>query len=314
MCSQFNEQRWVNVLLVGQVYIDTILHVTDFPEEDTKTRAIGAEQRTGGNTYNTAQVLAQFDHVNVCYMSAAGSRETSSHITEELKSRDIQDVLLFRREDLTPSSTIIHNQKSGSRTIISNNNIQDMTCIEFIEKFNDLNQDNSWWVHFEGRNIDQTLLQIDWLDKKAISEDWRHQLTISVELEKPERLDIELLIEKADIVLFSKLFAQHHGFTETESFLRNYSGLRNLKPGAKVFCTWGSKGASVLDTNQIYHATTHEIKEVKDTVGAGDTFNAGIIASLTKSHCSLASALQFACTLATNKVAQQGFENLVMMQ
>lgn len=77
MCSQVNEHRSANVLLVGQVYIDTILHVTEYPEEDTKTRAVDAEQRIGGNTYNTAQVLAQFHHLNVCYMSAAGSRETS---------------------------------------------------------------------------------------------------------------------------------------------------------------------------------------------------------------------------------------------
>lgn len=79
----------------------------------------------------------------------------------------------------------------------------------------------------------------------------------------------------------------------------------------KAFCTSGSKGASALYFETVHHATTHEIDQVKDTVGAGDTFNAGIIASLTEGHCSLASALQFACTLATNKVAQQGFENLV---
>lgn len=66
-----------NVLLVGQLYVDTILHVDGFPEEDSKGRANYVEQRIGGNTCNTAQVLAQFHHINVCYMSAAGSRETS---------------------------------------------------------------------------------------------------------------------------------------------------------------------------------------------------------------------------------------------
>lgn len=66
-----------NVLLVGQIYLDTILHVPKFPEEDSKLRATYLEQRTGGNTCNSAKVLSQFDQVNVCYMSAAGSRETS---------------------------------------------------------------------------------------------------------------------------------------------------------------------------------------------------------------------------------------------
>lgn len=67
-----------NVLLVGQIYLDTILHVPKFPEEDSKLRATSSEQRTGGNTCNSAKVLGQFDQVNVCYMSAVGSRETSS--------------------------------------------------------------------------------------------------------------------------------------------------------------------------------------------------------------------------------------------
>lgn len=41
-----------------------------------------------------------------------------------------------------------------------------------------------------------------WLDQKAISENWRHQLTISVELEKPERFEIELLMEKVKKIIY----------------------------------------------------------------------------------------------------------------
>lgn len=43
-----------NVLLVGQIYLDTILNVPHFPEEDHKLRATHMEQRRGGNTANTA--------------------------------------------------------------------------------------------------------------------------------------------------------------------------------------------------------------------------------------------------------------------
>lgn len=46
------------------------------------------------------------------------------------------------------------------------------------------------WFHFEGRNIDQVLRQINWLRSASLSPD----LTISVECEKPDRPGIDSLI------------------------------------------------------------------------------------------------------------------------
>lgn len=84
---------------------------------------------------------------------------------------------------------------------------------------------------------------------------------------------------------------------------------------AIAFCTDGSKGASALDnkTKQISQAMPPTIEKVIDTVGAGDTFNAGIILYLSR-HKSfqIANALEFACNLATRKVAQQGFDHLAI--
>lgn len=67
----------VNVLLVGQVYTDIILTVDHFPEEDSKLRASGTQQRRGGNCLNTAEVLCQFPRTNIFLMSALGPREES---------------------------------------------------------------------------------------------------------------------------------------------------------------------------------------------------------------------------------------------
>jgi hypothetical protein len=52
------------------------------------------------------------------------------------------------------------------------------------------------WVHFEGRNIYETAAQIDWLESKATREGWRSQLTISIELEKPDRPHIDVLLTR----------------------------------------------------------------------------------------------------------------------
>ncbi|KAI8636028.1 Ribokinase-like protein [Parasitella parasitica] len=304
------------ILLVGQLYQDTILHVGRFPDQDTKIRAKDVQQRTGGNTCNTAKVLAQFGDINVCYMSAAGSRESSSHIFESLQEQHIETngTIIYRKDKMLPFSVIIHNEESGSRTIVSSNDLPDLTCEEFVQVFTKINKHNQWWVHFEGRNIDETVKQIDWLDRKASEERWRNDLTISVEVEKPERENIDLLIERGDVVFFSKLYAQHHQFTDALSFLSESPLLQlKLKPSAIAFCTDGSKGASALynQTKQAYQTIPPFMEKVVDTVGAGDTFNAGIILHLSQNTLQIEDALKFACRLATRKVAQQGFEHLV---
>lgn len=137
-----------------------------------------------------------------------------SHIIETLQNIETNDTILYRKGKMLPSSLIIHNEESGSRTIISNNeycnlklinylfilitikSLTDLSCEEFVQVFTKINKNNQWWVHFEGRNIDQTIEQIDWLNEKASEEHWRHNLIISVEIEKPERENIDLLIER----------------------------------------------------------------------------------------------------------------------
>lgn len=114
--------------------------------------------------------------------------------------------------------------------------IEDITLDEFARQF-----EMARWVHFEGRNIDQVVQQIDWLDAKASRENWRSLLTISVELEKPDRENIDLLMPRVciyifreisqwwltfntpqgDIVFFSKLFAERRGYTDPAAFLRS---------------------------------------------------------------------------------------------
>jgi ketohexokinase len=55
------------------------------------------------------------------------------------------------------------------------------------------------WVHFEGRNVFETAAQIDWLELKATREGWRQNLTISVELDKPDRHNIDILLTRVNL-------------------------------------------------------------------------------------------------------------------
>jgi hypothetical protein len=64
-----------NVLLVGQLYQDFILHVDEFPSEDAKKRASKLEIRSGGNCGNTLKVLSQLPNVQTWCMTSLGPKE-----------------------------------------------------------------------------------------------------------------------------------------------------------------------------------------------------------------------------------------------
>ncbi|KAI0168225.1 Ribokinase-like protein [Pestalotiopsis sp. NC0098] len=84
-----------------------------------------------------------------------------------------------------------------------------------------------------------------------------------------------------------------------------------------LFCTWGSDGASCLSLPSgrcLSCAASPEGQEIQvvDTVGAGDTFIAGILFGLLiyDSDWALQRKLQFAVQLATCKVQREGFQGL----
>ncbi|KAJ3326668.1 hypothetical protein HDU76_012733 [Blyttiomyces sp. JEL0837] len=139
------------------------------------------------------------------------------------------------------------------------------------------------------------------------------RFTISVEFEKTNRPGLENLLPKADVLFFSKIYVEGRGFPGAPTgFLDNVR--RQCKPGAILFVTWGELGAFVLVNDpsrpaRTFHAPAPSIYPV-DTIGAGDTFIAGVIHALGARGCDARSAALWACRLATAKCAQDGFEGL----
>lgn len=78
-----------------------------------------------------------------------------------------------------------------------------------------------------------------------------------------------------------------------------------------MFCTWGAQGATCLHrpSQEIFESPSISIEKVRDTVGAGDSFTAGVIYGLSNKW-KAKDALDFSCELAGRKVAQSGFDRL----
>lgn len=159
--------------------------------------------------------------------------------------------------------------------------------------------------------------------------------TISVEVEKPGREGLQELAAEADVVFFSKSWAEDQGFTTSKSFLedqgkrlkerryvpepRGQPGIRrdslNTNPyqhSPTLFCTWGAQGSRAWHSGMIEHAKplTTDVKVV-DPVGAGDSFIAGVLFALALHRGnSISKALRLGITVAEAKVQREGFQGL----
>lgn len=283
------------VLLVGNATLDIINEVTHYPREDEELRALGQRIAIGGNAANTAQVLAQHQHLPHLAVSLSEDAE-GKRIYRALEHAAVDLSHVQWCEGVAPVSYITLNTQNGSRTIVHHRDLAELSA-EFLEQTDFGRYD---WIHFEGRNV-AVLQQV--LPK--VREQCFDQ-AISLEIEK-NRADIDSLIEFVDMVMFSRALAEVRGFSDAESLLTHF---HQQYPTHVFSCTWGEAGAWAIDREGVLYCQSVQAEKVVDTVAAGDVFNAGLIHGLMTGGV-LSEALQYAVGLAGKKVAQSGVGKLL---
>lgn len=281
------------ILLTGIATLDIINHVEAYPQEDDEVRALDQELRRGGNAANTASILQQLGHH--CRLACTLADDLSGQfIHDDISGRGIHyDPALIIEHASSPTSYITLNRQTGSRTIVHYRKLDELSA----RQFQSIKLDAFDWLHFEGRNIDETEIMMQSAR--------HHSGIISLEAEKP-RPHIERLFDHASVIMFSRPFAESQGHRQAQSFLLE---LGQRYPQTVMSCTWGDQGAWAIQNQQLFHSPAIVPSQVRDTIGAGDTFNAGLIHSLLDQQ-PIAQALTHACTLAGQKCGQLGFEGL----
>lgn len=126
---------------------------------------------------------------------------------------------IYREEFTEPASSyIIRSRSTGSRTIVNYNTLPGMTSDEFITMADNLDVAASWY-HFEARLIlyiakETTADEFQGrIPKVTLAHMWNLRrsfpaVKISVEVEKPSRVGLQELAAEADVVFYSKSWAQ----------------------------------------------------------------------------------------------------------
>lgn len=287
------------ILGVGNATLDIINSVAHYPEEDSENRATSQRMALGGNAANSLHVLAQLGH-QCCFMGVLAYDAFGHFIRDELKRLGVGTRLCHAIQGRTPTSYITLNEGNGSRTIVHYRDLPELGARHFCDE---VEVTDFQWLHFQGRsNVDDLVTMMQFVREQRSSQ------RISVEIEKPHP-GVDRLISLADVVFFSKDYARHLGYSNGRALLE---ASRAWNAEALRVCPWGVKGAFAEDASgEQYFSEAFPPAQVVDTVGAGDTFNAGFIDAQCRG-LGVQESLIHACRLAGKKVGQVGFDKLVL--
>lgn len=287
----------MEILGIGVATLDIINFTEHYPGPDEEMRALAQQRRLGGNVANTLSVLSQFGH-RCRWLGVLGDDDGAQFIANQLRDSHVQVETAGHVGGVSPTSYIIVSQQDSSRNIVHYRELPELS----FDQFKQVSLQNVEYCHFEGRHAQETLKMLSYLKQHY------PQIPYSVEFEKP-RPDLDLLGEAAELIFYSKHYANALGFSDATTFLKQQSA---ASPQAWLICTWGNNGCyfrHASDSADIRHVPTLMLPEVIDSVGAGDTFIAGFLQQWWKTR-DAHSAAKFANQLAAKKCSQLGFEGL----
>jgi ketohexokinase len=287
----------MQVLGVGVATLDIIDSLSDYPQEDSEQRALARCSRCGGNAANTLVVLSQLGY-DCSWAGTLADDAAAGQIVESLEAHAV-DLRWARRYrgGSSPVSHILLSRRTASRTIVHFRDLPEFSA----EDFAAIDLSPYDWLHFEGRHVDACEAML------RLCRQRRPDLRISLEVEKP-RPGIERLFANADVLIFSRAYAEAQGFREAEAL---FASLRKRSLASLLYAAWGGEGGWLDEGGKpVLQLPAQPPAELVDTLGAGDVFNAGVIHGLLQGK-SPSQALALAIGLAGRKCGQQGIEGLV---
>lgn len=261
------------VLVIGDINVDVAFTLPAYPEEGTEVIATSSNSRLGGSGCNTAALLARLGQPT--RLAGHLGRDPFGQLAwDAIGQSGIQRQWIDRQEGYASGYQLIAITQHGQRTMFG---FRGCNALPYPTEQLKTALREAALLHISGYTF---LEQAQWDSVKRLIETAKGQglrlisLDPSVETARnaPQRV-IEIL-SQINIFLVSELEAlsisqQENLDRAIEWFKAAYSGTLALK--------LGSRGSRIITPDQDVSIPVFQGREVSDTTGAGDSFNAGFL-------------------------------------
>jgi sugar/nucleoside kinase (ribokinase family) len=262
-----------DIVVLGDINVDVIFSIPAYPLPGNEAMATSVKMHTGGSAVNTAIALAQMD-MKVGFIGRVGSDPLARQVLKDLEATGVDCSQTQVDPRVSTGLIFIAVTEDGERTMFGARGANAFTQAGEID--NDYFS-NCRWIHlssysFLAHHQYETILAA--LDVAENSPYTRVSLDIGTEPAIKARTQILQLLPRIDVILPNEtelmLLGQGRSAEESLNFLLNEKGANT------IVTKQGPRGCLLAIGDKRISFPSFTV-ETKDTTGAGDSFNAGVV-------------------------------------
>lgn len=262
-----------DIIVMGDINVDVVFSIPAFPLPGSETVATSMEMHTGGSAINTAIALAKMD-MEVGFIGRVGRDSLADQIIADLEMAGVDCAHIQVDPKVSTGLIFIAVTEDGERTMFGARGANSFTQASAIDPTYFA---NCRWIHlssysFLAHHQYEAILTV--LDLAENSPYTRVSLDIGTEPALRARSQIMSVLPRLDVILPNETEVTLLG--QGRSMAESLDNLLNGRGANAVVTKQGSNGCLLAIDNKRIQLPSFDVK-VRDTTGAGDNFNAGLV-------------------------------------
>ncbi len=261
-----------DIVVVGDINVDLNFSIPAYPVPGNEAIATDVQMHTGGSAINTAIALAKMD-MDVGFVGRVGRDPLAGKVLADLSETGVDCTHIQTDPTVSTGMIFIAVTADGERTMFSARGANAFT------KAKEISPDcfvQCRWIHLSGYSFlshDQHETLMFALDYAKNSPYTRVSLDVGVEPALRARTQLLEILPRLDVIFPNKmelsLLSEGLAVEDSLDLLFDH--------GARAVVTkCGAQGSILAVENRHVRLPAFDVA-VKDTTGAGDSFNAGVV-------------------------------------